>query len=273
MEAYYVVNGDQNKLNNVAFRAFTSTYTTGSFTLNSVNFAGRHTFGPVMFQWGDQQQQATPTDDGAAYVASRVVNNPDGTFRYEYNVYNLDLDRGIEGLSVALPVAANVTAVNFRQPRIMDPGFDSQVWVGTVTPEGDAVRYAAPPVSPTAMNWSKPATPGTPVKANAIRWGNMYTFWFNSDLPPRTNGQINMTLGGTGTVVGGLLATGSVPRAIADIANGGDGVVDANDFIAFMNAFAAGATAADIMTGSHAGPDGTVDGDDFIGFINSFSQG
>ena len=273
MEAYYVVNGDQNKLNNVAFRAFTSTYTTGAFTLNSVNFAGRHTFGPVMFQWGDQQQQATPTDDGAAYVASRVVHNPDGTFRYEYNVYNLDLDRGIEGLSVALPVAANVTAINFRQPRIIDPGFDAQPWAGQVSAEGDVVTYTVPAVLPNTMNWSKPASPGTPVKANAIRWGNMYTFWFNSDLPPRTNGQINMTLGGTGTVVGALLATGSIPRAIADVADGGDGVVNATDFIAFINAFTAGAPAADIMNGSLPGADGTVDGDDFIGFINSYVQG
>ena len=273
MEAYYVVNGDQNKLNNVAFRAFSSTYTTGALTAANLSFASRHTFGPVMFQWGDQQQQATPADDGVAYVSSRVVTNPDGTFRYEYNVYNLDLDRGIEGLSIALPVAANVTAVNFRQPRIIDPGFDSQAWVGAVSTPGDAVTYSAQAPSPTSKNWSKPATPGTPVKANSIRWGNMYTFWFNSDLPPRTNGQVNMTLGGTGTVIGSLLATGSVPRAIADIANGGDGIVDGDDFVAFINAFSANDVAADVMNGGSPGSDGVVDGNDFIAFINSFAQG
>ncbi len=273
MEAYYVVNGDQNKLNNVAWRGFTSTYTTGSLTAANLNFASRHNFGPVMFQWGDQQQQATPTDDGAAYVSSRVVNNPDGTFRYEYNVYNLDLDRGIEGLVVALPTAANATAVNFRQPRIMDPGFDAQAWVGSVSPDGNAVTYSVPAVAPNTMNWSKPATPGTPAKANSLRWGNMYTFWFTSDLPPRTNGQINMILGGTGTVAGGLLATASVPRAVADIENGGDGIVDSNDFVAFINAFMAGDPAADVMAGGTPGSDGSVDGNDFIGFINSYIQG
>jgi len=273
IEAYYVVNGDQNKLNNVAWRGFTSNYTTGGLTAANLNFASRHTFGPVMFQWGDQQQQATPTDDGAAYVSSRVVNNPDGTFRYEYNVYNLDVDRGIEGLSITLPTAANATEVNFRQPRIIDPGFDSQAWVGSVSPQGDAVTYSVPAVPPNAMNWSKPATPGTPVKTNAIRWGNMYTFWFTSDLPPRTSGQINMTLGGTGTVAGGLLAIGSVPRAVADMADGGDGTVDSNDFVAFINAFTAGDAAADVMAGNLPGSDGSVDGNDFIGFINSYIQG
>jgi serine protease len=48
---------------------------------------------------------------------------------------------------------------------------------------------------------------------------------------------------------------------------GPDGTVDGSDFIAFINAFAAGEPAADVVL------DGTIDGSDFIEFINSFGAG
>jgi hypothetical protein len=61
------------------------------------------------------------------------------------------------------------------------------------------------------------------------------------------------------------------PVCVADLAGsdtgGPDGTVDGSDFIAFINAFAAGEPAADVVL------DGTIDGSDFIEFINSFGAG
>jgi hypothetical protein len=64
----------------------------------------------------------------------------------------------------------------------------------------------------------------------------------------------------------------------ADVAGPGlssiaDGSVDGDDFIAFINAFAAGEPLADIASGGDAGPDGIVDGSDFIAFLNAFAAG
>jgi serine protease len=60
-------------------------------------------------------------------------------------------------------------------------------------------------------------------------------------------------------------------RCAADLAGsatgGPDGTLDGSDFIAFINAFAAGEPGADVVA------DGTIDGSDFIAFINAFAAG
>lgn len=65
---------------------------------------------------------------------------------------------------------------------------------------------------------------------------------------------------------------------LADVSLGGgpgqDGIVDGNDFVAFINAFAASDPLADVASpGATPGADGIVDGDDFIAFINTFASG
>ncbi len=67
--------------------------------------------------------------------------------------------------------------------------------------------------------------------------------------------------------------------SLADIAGGGgtppgDGIIDGNDFIAFINAFSSDSALADIVGGSGTAPgDGIIDGNDFIAFINAFAAG
>ncbi len=75
-------------------------------------------------------------------------------------------------------------------------------------------------------------------------------------------------------------ATPAVPcplLCLADLAggvNGGpDGIVDGNDFVAFINAFGASDPLADVAGGVNGGADGIVDGNDFVAFINAFGAG
>jgi hypothetical protein len=53
----------------------------------------------------------------------------------------------------------------------------------------------------------------------------------------------------------------------------GDGTIDGNDFISFINAFAIDDPLADIAGPEGCSPDGTIDGFDFIAFINDFAAG
>jgi hypothetical protein len=54
----------------------------------------------------------------------------------------------------------------------------------------------------------------------------------------------------------------------------GDGMLDNNDFVAFINHFFAGELAADLGSqGGEAGADGHYDNNDFIVFINLFFTG
>ena len=55
---------------------------------------------------------------------------------------------------------------------------------------------------------------------------------------------------------------------------GHDGLLDNNDFIAFINFFFAGDPRADFgRAGGQAGSDGAYDNNDFIAFINAFFGG
>ncbi len=59
----------------------------------------------------------------------------------------------------------------------------------------------------------------------------------------------------------------------------GDGVVDGEDFIAFINSFSAGDVSVDALAdvagggGDGLSPDGVIDGSDFITFVNAFAAG
>ena len=54
----------------------------------------------------------------------------------------------------------------------------------------------------------------------------------------------------------------------------GDGILDGDDFIAFINAFSSDGPLADIVGGGGTAPgDGVIDGNDFIAFINGFGAG
>ncbi len=87
-------------------------------------------------------------------------------------------------------------------------------------------------------------------------------------------------------LLGGCMIGGNVNPA--DIVGGGfnglvpDGIVDGNDYVAFINSFTTGDPSldplADISGGNapnriDGGPDGIIDGSDFITFINNFSVG
>ena len=268
MEAYYVVNGDVAKLNNHAWRRYRVTGTR-TFAMD-----GPHTFGPVLLSWGDQQQLAQPTTGGSVYVSSRVVPAGTNSWRYEYNVYNLDYDKEIAGLQFSTLAVAVKEGVSFRQPRQTTPAvfpaaaYDNQNWVSSLSAAGDQVVFS-PVANPVDGQ-------GNALQRNTIRWGTMYTFHYTSNLPPRSTGVVTITgRADRPGDVSEMFANVSVPRSPADVIGAGgtapDGTVDGDDFITFINAFAAGLPAADIAAGGDIGADGTVDGNDFIMFINWFS--
>ena len=59
------------------------------------------------------------------------------------------------------------------------------------------------------------------------------------------------------------------PGCLADVV--ADGLVNGNDFVAFINSFAVGDVAVDPVADVVA--DGIIDGDDFVAFINAFGAG
>lgn len=300
METYYILNGDYNKFNNVAWRRFT---VSGSapYTSSKFAYAGRHTYGPPLIAWATEAGtgvngnyattspttvdiSGSPAPIGTAYVGVRVTPLAGGKYRYDYNVYNLDIDRGIRGFDIPVPVEGVVSDVQFRQPReYMLASMDKSAWTNSFDGVAKETRWAAPVVAGNIHGLQA---------TNTIRFGNMYTFSFVSPLKPRTGAgaQATLTLGPSRTGVAGnsgipntdvvseISAPITVPAHPCDIATAGgglgaDGFLTGDDFDAFITAFFDGNTAvADIATaGTGAlGADEFLTGEDFDAFIFYF---
>jgi hypothetical protein len=285
LEGMYVVNGDNYKLNNVAHRQYTSTVATGTTPASSqLAFAGQHTWGPALLQWGDQKSQADPSTDGTVFVASRVVNNGNGTWRYEYNVYNLDLDRQIDSFEVPVPAALSITSFGFFQPRQLRMGYDNGAWSQSYDSTKKSIVWSAPaaPVlsDPQLAALNPPLPAGTVMSKNTIHWGTMYTFWYDANNGPRTGdtlASLNPVKPGSFSTM--MTAEVRAPRHPSDLgiqggAPGDDGLLDNNDFVAFINLFFNNDLRADLgIQGGAFGHDGLLDNNDFVVFINMFFQG
>jgi hypothetical protein len=111
------------------------------------------------------------------WVAAKVTANPDGTWTYEYALYNLNADRAASSFSIPIPPGAIVTSPKFH---------------GLCPVEGELASDS----TPTRTKW--PATIGQgsvtwntlpqadPRAVNALRWGYLYNFRCTINVPPAT---------------------------------------------------------------------------------------
>jgi hypothetical protein len=188
--------------------------------------------------------------DGLFVAAHRASDNGNGTWHYEYAIFNMSSDRSGGSFSVPVPVGVNVTNIGFSAPLYHSgdqnagaAGYNQNIpWIGTRTES--------------AVLWS--TTPFTQDStANALRWSTMYNFRFDADRPPQ---DVAATLGLfkpvtlTSTVTS-LIIAGKGPSAPptsnpADL--NGDGLVDGSDLGILLGAW-------ETVVGDIDG-DGTTDG-------------
>jgi hypothetical protein len=113
-------------------------------------------------------------DEGRFHAAGKVTDLGNGTWQYEYAVFNLNSSRS--GASFTLPIEAGAAAMN--------AGFHSP-------PYHSGEPYSNAPWAFTAgardVSWSSPQTFQQNPNANALRWGTMYNFWFTSPVRPAPN--------------------------------------------------------------------------------------
>jgi glycosylphosphatidylinositol phospholipase D len=101
-------------------------------------------------------------------------------------------------------------------------------------------------VAPGSVAWAT-QTYATNPAANALRWGTMYNYWFDSDLPPDPAGAITVGLFRAPTASSPAVSfdvVGAVPRHCKADFNG-DCALTVADFGAFQTAFVAGEPRAD----------------------------
>ena len=111
-------------------------------------------------------------DEGLFIVAYKVGDNGDGTWHYEYAVFNLNSD--LSGRSFSVPILADsvITNIGFRDVDYHSgEPYDGTDWAVDVDPVGGSVTWSTDDYA-------------TNPNANALRWSTMYNFSFDADSPP-----------------------------------------------------------------------------------------
>jgi len=179
--------GQCNMHNNASYRQYSVTGTT-NFSFSPVGATVR--MSPAINAWTGATIngiQPVPGVDGFGLLGFKVTNPSAGVWHYEYAVYNQNLDRGIQSFSVPLGCGITVNNLGFHAP-LNPPGFAND---GTL---GDAGYSNAPWTSNQtcqALSWSS-ETFAQNQNANAIRFGTLYNFRFDSNSPPQAT---NATIG------------------------------------------------------------------------------
>jgi len=176
--------------------------------------------------------------EGRFHLGSRVHDNGDGTWTYEYALHNMNSHRGARSFSVATPADATVTDLGFH-----DVDYHSGDGEDYVTRDGtDWDRYQLGD----AVTWQIAGLSSNP-NANALLWGTLYNFRMTTNRPP-TTGEITVGLFRPGTP-SSVTVTATVPgdlvQCVADI-EGDDAVVDTQDLLTLLAGWGSDAAGSDI---------------------------
>ncbi len=187
-EGHYVAPDDSdaaNHHNNASYTRFVvGNFQNGSWILL---FTGDTTRGcPAIYAWQEEDPDVVievieddndPGDDhdGRFYLGHRVTDNGDGTWHYEYALYNMNSNRSAKSFTVPVDPLATISNIGFH-----DVDYHSGDGVSGVTTSGTdwTVTQQCGQVTWATENYS------TDVNANALRWGTLYNFRFDADAPP-----------------------------------------------------------------------------------------
>ena len=169
--------GQCNMYNNVSYRRFSVSGIT-SFTFSPIGSTVRSQ--PAIFAWTGatiNQIEPDPGNDGIAFVGYKVTNLSPRIWHYEYAIYNENLDRAIQSFTIGTGRVRNIA---FHAPP-QEPGWPND---GTVGNTGYSSTPWTTGVSHGSLTWSCETLAQNP-NANAIRWGTLYNFRFDSNRPPQ----------------------------------------------------------------------------------------
>ncbi len=211
---------------------------------------------PAIYAWQSHDadvviNEAEWPGEGRMIVASKATDLGNGTWRYDYGLYNQNSDIAASGFSVPVNTATSNHGFNdVDYYDVVDGNILPDDW--TATEGGSSVSWSTQTFDDT--QW-----------ANAVRWGTMYNFWFETDSPPTMGDTTISSFKGDQTlVIGGIVPTAAA-GCPADFT--GEGDLNFLDVSAFLNAFGK----------SHPSADFTGEGDfnflDVSAFLAAFGEG
>ncbi len=241
-EGHYISNNEAtlgNGFNNASYRRMTVGAFSSGWTISFTNSTQREK--PGIVAWKDTDptvtlQQIFIPGEGLVYVAGQATDLGNGTWHYEYAVYNHNSHRSIGAFSVPVNSSVNITNIGFKDVDYHSgEPFSPTDWPGV---EGVSdVSWATTPYDPAFVPPANvPAKQGG--YANAIRWGMLYNFRFDANSAPTTG---TVTLGlwrpGTQNSVAATMPVPQVPPPTCPGDANGDNVIDGSDLSVLLSNF------------------------------------
>lgn len=162
-------------------------------------------------------------EDGLYIIGYAATDNGDGTWRYEYALFNMNSDRAAGSFSIERFEGVEITDIGFSDVDYHSgEPWDGTDWTATVTES--------------EIRWETEAF-GANTEANALRWGTMYNFWFTANTPPEGR---SATIGYFKPGVEDSLTIASIAptaAAVCDADFDGSGSVDSADLAVLLAAW------------------------------------
>lgn len=212
-EGQYVASDDSsnfNTQNNASHRKISVSGPNGSGTYSFNNAGPTVREQPAIFEWTTATHQWIFEGEGYGVVSYEVTDLGNGTWHYEYAVYNMNIAHAFGSFSV--PVGnANITNVGFHKP--LNHG---QEQTGFYSNDPWDVSQANG-----VLTWSTESSASN-INANALRWGSLTNFRFDADAPPQAiDAELGRFFGSTPYVVS-VMGPASTATCPGDLNNSGD---------------------------------------------------
>lgn len=174
ISAWYTIRDDVNIFNSMGYRGYQLTPNGSAWTTTSTTGfingpASDQYVAPDTFDLagGTASQRILQEREGHLTVAVKVIDNKDGTYRYNYMIENHDYDPRVQTVKLFL------SELNTMSDFVFSDADEDSLNDWTVTRSGDELVIQSPP-------------------GNEIDWGILYSFSFTTDVAPDV-GQVMMT--------------------------------------------------------------------------------
>jgi hypothetical protein len=193
--------------------------------------------------------------DGRLYLGCKATTGGVMGWHYELAIQNLNCDRAVGAITVLLPSGATAANLGFHDVDYHSgEPYSGTDWPGTITAAGS--------------HWETTAYATDP-NANALRWGTIYNFRFDSSAAPTFVTEVELTLFKPGDPASLVVTLDQGPYRLGDL--NCDGVVSFDDINPFIEALSDPAG----WQSTHPNcplPNGDTNGDGVVDFddINAF---
>lgn len=213
-EAHYVAADDAeagNAVNNVSYHLLQMVQSQDQYLGLLTDGETTQSEQPAIQAWKLFQPTVIETmvdipNEGRFILAGDATAMGDGFWHYEYALYNLNSDRSVGSFSIPLPLGGIV----------LNPGFHDVSYHS-----GEAISGTewTPEITNSAITWTTESFAANP-NANALRWGTLYNFRFEANVPPDLV---------TGQAAIGLFKPGNPAGVVASIVAPALDVIDCNN--------------------------------------------